>query len=359
MSKAITIALDAMGGDDAPEIVVQGADIIKKSHPNLTLVFVGDKKQLTPLLEKTQSVKDAQIIHTTAQIAADDKPSSAVRRGRQSSMWLAIQEVAEQRADAVVSAGNTGALMAMAKLQLRMMEGISRPAISTFLPTLSGPCCMLDLGANIEVDETNLVQFAMMGVAFYRDVVGKANPSVGLLNVGEEEQKGFDYLRLAAQELSRPEMGINYHGFIEGSDIGAGTTDIVVTDGFTGNIALKTTEGTAKLLQHMMRESFTASWLNRLRYLIAKPAIDLLRQKLDPRTYNGAVLLGLNGIAVKSHGGTDGFGYAHAIEVAANLVEHGFIDEVSEAISEANRLGLLADDKSGSGDETPLDTKAS
>jgi glycerol-3-phosphate acyltransferase PlsX len=253
-------------------------------------------------------------------------------------MWLAIAEVAAKRADAVVSAGNTGALMAMAKLQLRTMPGITRPAIAGFFPTEHSPMCMLDLGANLECDEENLVQFALMGQAFYLSLMGKDNPTVGLLNVGEEEQKGHEYLRLAAQELSNPDLAVNYHGFVEGSDLVKGTVDIVVTDGFSGNIALKTAEGVAGLFALMLRRSFRASVFSRIGYLFARSALKIFRAKMDPRRYNGAVFLGLNGIAVKSHGGTDALGFSNAIDVAANLVDHGFIPDVSAAIEKAGSI---------------------
>jgi glycerol-3-phosphate acyltransferase PlsX len=210
LSKVVKIALDAMGGDSAPASVVDGADIAKAKSPHIEILFVGDENIIRPLLGKSKFFKNAGVFHTDQAVSSGDTASQAVRRGRDSSMWLAIAEVAAKRADAVVSAGNTGALMAMAKLQLRTMPGITRPAIAGFFPTEHNPMCMLDLGANLECDEENLVQFALMGQAFYLSLMGKVNPSVGLLNVGEEEQKGHEYLRLAAQELSNPDLGVNY-----------------------------------------------------------------------------------------------------------------------------------------------------
>ncbi len=278
------------------------------------------------------------MIHTEKAVSPMDTASQAVRRGRESSMWLAISEVAAKRADAVVSAGNTGALMAMAKLQLRSMPGITRPAIAGFFPTEREPMCMLDLGANLECDEENLVQFALMGRAFYLSMMGKNNPSVGLLNVGEEEQKGHEYLRLAAQQLAKPELDVNYVGFVEGSDLVKGEVDIIVTDGFSGNIALKTAEGVAGLFAKMLRRSFKGSVMASLGYLLARSALKTFRTKMDPRRYNGAVFLGLNGIAVKSHGGTDSFGFSNAIDVASNLVKHGFIPDVTAAIENASSI---------------------
>jgi glycerol-3-phosphate acyltransferase PlsX len=338
LSEVVKIALDAMGGDSAPESVVNGAEIAKAKSPHVEILFVGDENVIRPLLGKSKFFKNAEVFHTEHAVSSGDTASQAVRRGRDSSMWLAIAEVAAKRADAVVSAGNTGALMAMAKLQLRTMPGITRPAIAGFFPTEHNPMCMLDLGANLECDEENLVQFALMGQAFYSSLMGKVNPSVGLLNVGEEEQKGHEYLRLAAQELSHPDLGVNYCGFVEGSDLVKGSVDIVVTDGFSGNVALKTAEGIAGLFALTLRRTFRASLLSRVGYLFARNALKLFRAKMDPRRYNGAVFLGLNGIAVKSHGGTDALGFSNAIDVAANLVDHGFIPDVSAAIKKADLI---------------------
>jgi len=253
-------------------------------------------------------------------------------------MWMAIASVAEGDADAVVSAGNTGALMAMSKLQLRTMTGVTRPAIAAFFPTVGELMCMLDLGANIECDAENLVQFAILGQAFHRSLTGKAAPRLGLLNVGEEEQKGHEYLRTASRQLSDPDLGINYQGFVEGNDIVNGQLDVVVTDGFSGNIALKTAEGISSMFTRLLRRSFAKSWLSKLGYFLARAALSEMREHIDPRRYNGAVFLGLNGIAVKSHGGTDRIGFANAIKVAAELVDHGFIPDVSAAIARANTI---------------------
>jgi len=338
LSEVVKIALDAMGGDSAPASVVDGADIVKAKSPHIEILFVGDENIIRPLLRKSKFFKNAEVFHTDQAVSSVDTASQAVRRGRDSSMWLAIAEVAAKRADAVVSAGNTGALMAMAKLQLRTMPGITRPAIAGFFPTEHNPMCMLDLGANLECDEENLVQFALMGQAFYLSVMGKVDPSVGLLNVGEEEQKGHEYLRTAAQELSNPDLGVNYCGFVEGSDLVKGSVDIVVTDGFSGNVALKTAEGVAGLFALMLRRTFRASLSSKVGYFFARSALKLFRAKMDPRRYNGAVFLGLNGIAVKSHGGTDALGFSNAIDVAANLVDHGFIPDVSAAIKKADLI---------------------
>lgn len=349
MTNQPRLALDAMGGDNAPRIVVEGADIAVAKNPDLTLVFVGDERKIKPLLKDTIYLQSAEILHTTEEVAPEARVSQALRAGKQTSMWKAIELVADGQVEAVVSAGNTGALMAMSKLQLRMIEGVSRPAIAGFFPSSAGHSCVLDLGANIECDAENLIQFAIMGSAFYRDIYGMETPSVGLLNVGEEDQKGFDYLREAGKVLNLEKLDVNYQGFVEGSDITAGSVDVIVTDGFTGNAALKTAEGVANLFQQSMREAFSASVMTKLGYLLARAGFTRLRAKLDPRNYNGAVFLGLNGISVKSHGGTDAIGYANAINVAVNMVKQGFIPEVTAAIATANQIfaeeKMIADDE--------------
>ena len=338
MSLNLRIALDAMGGDNAPDIVVSGASIARKKHPNLELIFIGDDQKIKPLIKKYKNLSDAKIIHAEDMVAPDARPAQALRHGKKTSMWLAVNEVARDSADAIISAGNTGALMAISKLQLRMINGVTRPAIAGFLPTMRGLCCMLDLGANIEVDERNLVQFGIMGASFCSAITGMNNPSVGILNVGEEDQKGFDYLRRAGISLSDETLNLNYVGFIEGSDIVTGDTDVIVTDGFTGNVALKTAEGTAKFFMHHLRQAFRSSYLSRIGFLLSRAAFMKMRKTIDPRYYNGAILLGLNGICVKSHGGADSVGFSNAIEVACDLVEHKFIPKVNDSISAAEKV---------------------
>src|ERR1700720_1702752 len=248
VSDGVTIALDAMGGDRAPRMVVKGAEIALRRYPDIRFLLFGAEEKVRPLLVKRPRLASAVTLHHTGEVVADDlRPSLALRTGRQSSMWLAIDAVADGRADGVVSAGNTGALMAIAKFVLKMLPGIDRPAIASFFPTQRGESVILDLGANIECDADNLVQFALMGDVFARTALGLVQPTVGLLNVGEEELKGNDAVRAAAAKLRGGMTPIRFHGFVEGDDIAAGTVDVVVTDGFTGNIALKTTEGTARL----------------------------------------------------------------------------------------------------------------
>jgi len=337
VSGTITIALDAMGGDRAPEIVVRGADIALERYPGARFLIFGSERQVLPLLAQLPRVaKVASLHHTDEVVAADDKPSQALRAGRSTSMRLAIEAVAEGRADCVVSAGNTGALMAIAKFVLKTLPGIDRPAIATFCPTIRGESVMLDLGANIECDAENLVQFALMGDAFARSVLGITEPTVGLLNVGSEDLKGNDAVRGAAARLRGGLTPIRFHGFVEGDDIAAGTVDVIVTDGFTGNVALKTAEGMAKLFSDGLRASFRHSPMARIGYFFARGALKKFATRFDTRRYNGAMFLGLRGIAVKSHGSTDAFGFANAIGVAIDMKVNGFLEKIRADLARVN-----------------------
>jgi phosphate acyltransferase len=337
VSGPITIALDAMGGDRAPGIVVKGAEIALQRHPEVHFLLFGAEDKIQPLLAKAPRLRKSATLHHTSEVVADDdKPSSALRTGRQSSMRLAIDAVADGRADGVVSAGNTGALMAMAKFVLKMLPGIDRPAIASFFPTRRGETVMLDLGANVECDAENLVQFALMGDVAARTVLGLIEPTVGLLNVGSEDLKGNDAVREAAARLREAVTPIHFYGFVEGDDIAAGTVDVVVTDGFTGNIAVKTAEGTAKLFSEFLESAFRHSLPARIGYLFARGALRKLRMRSDPRRYNGAIFLGLSGIAVKSHGSTDAFGFANAIGVAVDMKINGVLDKIRVELARLN-----------------------
>ena len=333
MTKSIHLSLDAMGGDYAPDIVVEGAAQSKIRYPNLKFSFFGNEEKIIPLINALDILKNSNIIHTNEFIDSNEKPSIAVRQGKNSSMGMAIQLVKSGKADALVSAGNTGALMAMSKLILRPMDGITRPAIAAYFPTIVGESCMLDLGANLECDAKNLVQFAFMGQAFANIVMGVKDPSVSLLNIGEEEQKGLDYIREASKILISLNEQINYRGFIEGDKIAQGLSDVIISDGFSGNVSLKTAEGTALLVTSYLKKALSSSLSSKIGYLFAKKAINNFRLQMDPRKYNGAVFLGLNGIAVKSHGGTDAFGFANAIGVAVDMVRYNFISNLKDKIS--------------------------
>ncbi len=320
-----------MGGDQAPDMVIRGANIARQRFPQVHFLFFGDRARIAPLLAKLPLLdKVSTVHHADQEVRADDKPSTALRSGRSSSMRLAIDAVRDGQAAGVVSAGNTGALMAMAKFVLKTMPGIDRPAIASFFPTLRAESVMLDLGANLQCDANNLVEFAVMGNVFARTVLGVLEPTVGLLNVGSEDIKGHEALREAHAVLRDANMPGHFYGFVEGDDIAKGTVDVIVTDGFTGNIALKTIEGTVRLYGEFLKQTFSSSPLARLGYLMARPALRTLRARTDPRRYNGAIFLGLNGIAVKSHGGTDAFGFANAIGVAIDMLLHGAIEKIRE-----------------------------
>lgn len=343
VTEPLTIALDAMGGDTAPAVVVKGAAIARVRFPNVRYLLFGDERKIRPLLKRKPKLRKlVSLVHTDKVVLNDAKPSIALRQGKGSSMWEAIDAVGQHRASAVVSAGNTGALMGMAKMILGTLPGIDRPAIAAFFPTMRGESVMLDLGANVECDANNLVQFAVMGEVFSRTVLGLQQPTIGLLNVGEEPVKGREAVRAASTILRDTRLPIKFEGFVEGDDIAAGTVDVIVTDGFTGNIALKTAEGTARLLREFVRQAFKSSFLAKLGFVMARRALRKMQVRTDPRRYNGAMFLGLNGIAVKSHGATDALGFANAIGVAIDLAAGGFNDRIKEDFL---RLSDNQDDK--------------
>ncbi len=335
------IALDAMGGDNAPGSVLRGAEQALIRHPGIKFLLFGNKLELDPLLLSLPRLAGAcEIIHTTQSISNDDKPSQAVRRGQQSSMWLSIKAVEQGRACAVVSAGNTGALMAMSKLILRTLPGVSRPAIAALFPTLRGECVMLDLGANVESGAADLYRFAIMGDAFARAVLGLNRPRIGLLNIGAEELKGREEIKEAAKLLKSSSLKLNFQGFIEGNDITKGIVDVVVSDGFTGNIALKTAEGVARLIRTYLKDAFTSSFGAKIAGFLASGVMRAVTDKLDDRKRNGAMFLGLNGICVKSHGGADAYSFCNAISVAIDLVVHNINTRITQEIAISTQSAL-------------------
>nr|WP_255568581.1 phosphate acyltransferase PlsX [Neoroseomonas alba] len=333
------MAIDAMGGDAAPEVVLDGLELAAERHPDARFLLVGDEARVGgALARRKRAARACSLRHAPDYIPGDMKPTAALRV-RASSMRVAIDAVAQGEASGIVSAGNTGALMALSKIVIKTMREIDRPALAAIGPSARGDVVLLDLGANVQCDARNLVEFAVMGDAFARAVLGLTNPSIGLLNVGSEELKGDDRVRAAAETLRDSHIGGNFRGFVEGHDITAGTTDVIVTDGFTGNVALKTGEGALKLMRDLLRQVFTSSVPARLGYLLARPALDRLREWMDPRRYNGAILIGLNGVVVKSHGGTDALGFAHAVDVAMDMVTHGFNERIREGLSRLSTSG--------------------
>ncbi|MDK9697862.1 MAG: phosphate acyltransferase PlsX [Siculibacillus sp.] len=349
MPTPIIISLDAMGGDAGPEMVVPGAAVALERRPELRFVLFGDEKRLAPLMaDHPRLAAVSRVVHTDVIVRMDDKPSQALRAGRwKSSMWKAIEAVKTGEAAVCVSAGNTGALMAMSKFCLRTMAGIERPAIAAIWPTIEGESIVLDVGATIGADAQQLIDFAVMGAAMARAVFGKPRPTVGLLNVGVEEVKGIEEVKMAGRLLKEADLPeLDYYGFVEGDDIGRGVVDVVVTEGFAGNIALKTAEGTAKQIGQYLRAGLTRTWLARLGYLLAKSAFDRLKEKMDPRKVNGGVFLGLNGVVIKSHGGTDAEGFASAIELAHDMAKNDLASGIVQGLMHYHRAGF-ADGASG------------
>ncbi|TPP10663.1 phosphate acyltransferase PlsX [Rhizobium glycinendophyticum] len=327
----IRISLDVMGGDFGPEVTIPGAAKALERHPEVTFLLFGQQERCLPILAQFPKLKDKSVFHhCEVSVGMDEKPSQALRRGRYvSSMWRSIEAVKTGQADVAVSAGNTGALMAMAKFCLRTMATIERPAIAAIWPTLSGESIVLDVGAGIGADAQQLLDFAVMGGAMARALFELEKPLVGLLNVGVEEIKGQEEVKEAGRLIREAGLDtIDYYGFVEGDDLGKGTVDVVVTEGFTGNIALKTAEGTAKQIAEYLRAAMSRTWMAKLGYILAKGAFDRVREKLDPRKVNGGVFLGLNGIVIKSHGGTDAEGFAAAVDVGYDMARNGLTQKI-------------------------------
>jgi len=336
LSQTLTVSIDAMGGDAGPGIVVDALVRSAQRHPGVKFLLHGDEAQLKVLLEKRPKLAPiTEIRHSAERVRMEEKPSIALRRGRNTSMWRAIECVAKKEAEVAISAGNTGALMAMSMYQLGVIEGIERPAIAALWPTKKSQSIVLDVGANVGTSDEQLVDFAIMGAAFARAIFNVDRPSVGILNVGSEDVKGNDAVKGAAHILRNANLNMEYAGFVEGDDISEGEVDVIVTDGFTGNIALKTAEGIAKLIVEFLRAALTSSVFGKLGALIASGALKSLRRKLDPRASNGGIFLGLNGVVVKSHGGTDALGFASALDMAIGMAKSGVIPRIA-----ADRAGI-------------------
>lgn len=358
MTRDLIISLDAMGGDHAPDIVIEGASIARERAPNLRFLIFGDETRIVPLLTRFPILKDCcEVRHTDKIISADDKPSQALRRGRDSSMGQSIQAVKDGEACAAVLAGNTGAQMALAKFILRTMPGIDRPALASLLPTSRGESVMLDLGANVECDENNLVQFAIMGAAFARTVLGVAKPTTAILNVGVEELKGHDVIKNADKMLREANIPMNYIGFTEGHGLGRGEVDVVVTDGFTGNIALKTAEGTANMIADLLKRSLKETTMSKIGALFASSSLLSLKNHLDPNNHNGAVFMGLNGLVIKSHGGASAKGFASAIGVAVDMAENDLAGKITRDLTNFNSTAEIEDNSDHDDDNSARDDK--
>lgn len=326
------ISVDAMGGDFGPSVTVPASLKILKKYENISIVLVGDSDKINKILKKKKSLNHPRITirNTTQVVGMDELPQSALKNKKDSSMRVSINLVKEGVVDACVSAGNTGALMATARFVLRMLPGIDRPAISSELPNANGTTCMLDLGANADCTPEQLLQFGVMGSILTNVLHKKNNPSIGLLSNGSEAMKGSEVVKKSA-ELFR-DSHLNFYGNVEGDDIFKGTTDVVVCDGFTGNISLKTTEGLAKMMANFLTLEFKRNWLTKISAIIAMPVLRRFKKRLDPRRYNGASFLGLNGIVVKSHGGADEFAFTHALETTISESENDVISKIKDQL---------------------------
>ena len=344
------IAVDAMGGDEGVRVMIEGAALARRRHDTFRFLFVGDETRIKSALAKHPNLNGvAEILHCDDIVGGDEKPTQALRRAKTTSMGLAVNAVKQGAAGAAVSAGNTGALMAMSKLALRTMPGIDRPALAAVMPTLEDhDVVMLDLGANTDADARNLVQFAIMGAAYSRILTGRDEPRVRLLNIGTEEIKGTDSLRAAASQLQEAtNLAMSFDGFVESDKINRGEVDVVVTDGFSGNIALKAIEGAARFVTDLLRSAFTSSLRSKIGFLVSRPATELLKHHLDPNNHNGAVFLGLNGVVVKSHGGATAAGVANAVAVAASLLENNLTQRITQDLAEleGNDPGTLGGER--------------
>jgi glycerol-3-phosphate acyltransferase PlsX len=335
MSKPVRIALDAMGGDFGPEVVIPGAALALERRPDTTFILFGKQERVRPLLDAHPKLAAVSTLkHTDVAVAMDEKPTQALRTGRRtSSMWMALEAVKAGQADCAVSAGNTGALMAMAKICLRTMPQIERPALAAIWPTIRGESIVLDVGASIGADAQHLADLAVMGAAMAHILLDLERPTVGLLNIGVEEIKGLEEVKAASRLLREADLpALSYQGFVEGDDIGKGTVDVVVTEGFAGNIALKSAEGTAKQVAQYFRDAMSRSLTAKIGFFLARRAFEALRDKMDPRHANGGVFLGLDGVVIKSHGGADALGYAGAIEIGYEMVRHRLLDRIRETL---------------------------
>ena len=333
MLKKITIAVDAMGGDNSPEKVINGICLYSKNTQNIFYKIFGDSEKIKEIIPKSLPQSSFEIIHTKNEVKGTDSALSAAKRGKETSMWLAIDSVKNKESDIIISAGNTGALFIIAKLNLKMIENIDKPALSGLWPNKNGTNIVLDLGANIECNEKNLIDFSLMGSALFKALFPDQNPKVALLNIGSEEIKGNEIIKNTYKKLNNQNNNIyEFKGYIEGNEMMSGDVNVIVTDGFTGNVALKTAEGTANFITNELKEALTGSFLGKFLSILNIRNINKFRKKLDPRLYNGAILLGLDSAVVKSHGSTDHIGFANSLDLCVKIVSGNLIDKIKQSI---------------------------
>ncbi len=337
MADALTLAIDAMGGDEGPPVIVAGVALASERMPELSFRLVGDQDAIKTVLDNHPALLSrVEIVHASDVVSNEERPSQAIRKAKTSSMGIAVDMVKQRQVSAAVSGGNTGALMSMSKISLRTLPGIDRPALAALLPTFGeNDVVMLDLGANTECDTRNLIEFAVMGAAYARAAMDLPSPRLCLLNIGSEDMKGTDKIRDAAAVLRQSDhLAMDFRGFVEGDKLSRGECDVIVCDGFSGNIALKTIEGTARFVTDLLRRAFTSSIRSKFGFLISRPATELMRHHLDPNNHNGAILLGLNGVVVKSHGSANAKGVANAISVAAKLAAGKLTDRIAADLAQ-------------------------
>ena len=335
MENLITIAVDAMGGDNSPTKIIDGIELHSKKSKNIFYKIFGDRNIINPIIERKKLNENVvEIIHTEEKVKGEDSAFAAAKRGKNTSMWLAIESVKNKSSDIVISAGNTGALLVIAKLNLKMLENIDKPALSGLWPSKKGMSVVLDLGANIECNDKNLIDFAIMGSSLFKSLFPEEKPKVALLNIGSEEIKGNEVIKNTYQKLNQISIeDFEFMGFIEGSHIMDGNVNVVVADGFTGNIALKTAEGTANFITSELKNAMKSSIFGRLGSIISIGSLKKFKKKLDPRLYNGAILLGLDSPVIKSHGGTDYIGFANSLSVCEKIVKNNLIDKIKSSIN--------------------------
>ena len=335
MNKMIRIAVDAMGGDNSPQKIIDGIELHTKKTKNVFYKIFGDEDLIKPAISKKNIDKNIyEIIHTKDTIKGEDSAFTAAKRGKNTSMWLAIESVKNNSSDIIVSAGNTGALLVIAKLNLKMIENIDKPALSGLWPSKKGMSVVLDLGANVECSDKNLIDFAIMGSSLFKSLFPDDSPKVALLNIGSEEVKGNEVIKETYQKLNQiVNEDFEFKGFIEGSNIMDGNVNVIVADGFTGNVALKTAEGTANFISSELKNALKSSIFGKLGSLISIGSLKKFKKKLDPRLYNGAILLGLNSPVIKSHGGTDYIGFANSLSVCEKIVKNSLIDKIKKSIN--------------------------
>ena len=333
MSEMIKIAIDAMGGDGSPKKIIDGIIHNHKFNKNNFFRIFGDESEIEKLINNKISNNFYEIVHTTEKVKSTDSPLEAAKRGKKTSMWLSVESVKSKESDIVISAGNTGALLVISKLNLKMIENIDKPALSALWPNKKGMSVVLDLGANIDCSSKNLVDFSIMGASLYKSLYPTENPNVALLNIGSEELKGNEIIKETFQKLNEKKTNnFNFSGYIEGNELMNGEVNVIVSDGFTGNVALKTAEGTANFITNELRNAMTGSILGKISSLLNISNLNKFKKRLDPRLYNGAILIGLDAPVVKSHGGTDYIGFSNSLSVCNRIIKGNLIDKINENI---------------------------